>query len=275
MQKPKLIVVLGPTASGKSDLAVELARKFNGEVISADSRQVYTGINLLSGKVTKKEAGKIPHHLIDVINPKKQFSVTDFQKLGKQKIQEIIARGKTPIICGGTGLYIDALVYDTVLPDVPPNKKLRTQLTAKSSAELFAVLSKLDPTRAQSIDAHNPVRLIRAIEIATALGKVPKIKKSSSYDVEWIYLDFPDDILKARINTRLLERIKAGMLREAKKLHDSGVSYKRMNELGLECRTCAKYLQKKITKQELIDELSNDIWHYVKRQRTWFKKFAK
>ena len=155
---------------------------------------------------------------------------------------------------------------------------------AKSSAELFAALSKLDPERSKTIDAQNPVRLIRAIEIATALGKVPKIKKTSAYDVEWIYLDFPDDVLKKRINTRLLERIKAGMLREAKKLHDCGVSYKRMNELGLECRSCAKYLQKKYkgthilqdgAKNELIAELNNDIWHYVKRQRTWFKKFAK
>ena len=275
MNKPKIIVVCGPTATGKTSYAIKLAKERNGEVISADSRQVYTGINLLSGKVTKKEADGIPHHLIDIINPKKQFSVTDFQTLGKQKIQEIISRGKTPIICGGTGLYIDALVYNTVLPEVPPNKKLRAQLVAKSPAELFATLKKLDPARAKNIDAQNPVRLIRAIEIAEALGKVPKIKKTSAYDVEWIYLDFPDDILKERINTRLLERIKQGMLQEAKKLHDSGVSYKRMNELGLECRTCAKYLQKKINRQELIHELNNDIWHYVKRQRTWFKKFAK
>jgi len=275
MNKPKIIVVCGPTATGKTSYAIKLAKEKNGEVISADSRQVYKGINLLSGKVTKKEMNSIPHYLLDVSSPKKQFSVADFQKLGKEKIEEIISRGKIPIICGGTGLYIDVLVYDTVLPDVKPNKELRAKLMRKSSVELFRILSKLDPNRAKTIDAQNPVRLIRAIEIAKELGRVPKINKKSNYDVEWIYLDFPDDILKERINTRLLERIKQGMLRESKKLHKSGVSYKRMSELGLECRTCAKFLQNKITKKELISELNNDIWHYVKKQRTWFKKFAK
>ena len=275
MKKQKIIVVCGPTATGKTAYAIQLAKERNGEVISADSRQVYTGINLLSGKVTKKETTGIPHHLIDVISPKKQFSVADFQTLGKQKIQEIISAGKTPIICGGTGLYIDALVYDTVLPEVPPNKKLRAQLARKSSAELFRALSKLDPARSKTIDAQNPVRLIRAIEIAKALGKVPKIKKTSLYDVEWVYLDFPDDILKERINTRLLERIKKGMINETKKLRESGMSWKKIESLGLECRSTAQFLQKKISKQQLIDELNNDIWHYAKRQRTWFKKFAK
>lgn len=275
MKKPKIIVVCGPTATGKTSYAIKLAKKIGGEIISADSRQVYKGINLLSGKVTKSEMGKIPHHLLDVAKPNKQFSVVDFQKLGKQKIEEIISRGKIPIICGGTGLYIDALVYNTVLPDVKPNKKLRKKLENKTPEQLFKILLKLDPVRAKNIDAKNPARLVRAIEIAKELGKVPEIKKTSDYNIDWIYLDFPDIILKKRINTRLLERIKFGMIREAKKLHDNGVTYKKMESLGLECRTCAKYLQEKITKTELIDELNNDIWHYVKRQRTWFKKFAK
>ena len=275
MKKPKIIVVCGPTATGKTSYAIKLAKKINGEVISADSRQVYIGIDLMSGKVTKKEMGKIPHYLIDVMNPKKQFTVIDFQKTGKQKIEEIISRGKTPIICGGTGLYIDALVHNTILPDVKPNKALRTKLKNKNADQLFKILLKLDPVRAKNIDAKNPVRLVRAIEIAKELGKVPEATKTSEYNVEWIYLDFPDDVLKKRINTRLLERIQQGMLREAKKIHNNGVSYKKMESFGLECRTCAKYLQKKITKSELINELNNDIWHYVKRQRTWFKKFAK
>ena len=275
MKKPKIIIVCGPTATGKTSHAIKLAKEIDGEIISADSRQVYTGINLMSGKATKKEMDGIPHHLLDVINPKKQFSVADFQKLGKKAIDDILLRGKTPIICGGTGLYIDALVHDTILPEVRPNLELRKKLNLKSSEDLFKILSKLDPERAKTIDAKNPVRLIRAIEIAKELGVVPQIKKTSPYKTEWIYLDFPDDVLKERIHIRLLERIKDGMLREAKKLHDNGVSYKKMDSLGLECRTCAKYLQKKISKSELIDELNNDIWHYVKRQRTWFKKFAK
>ena len=275
MKKPHIIVVCGPTATGKTSYAIKLAKKMGGEIISADSRQVYKGIDLISGKVTKKEMGKVPHYMIDIESPKKQFSVVEFQKLGKKILNDIIARGKTPIICGGTGLYIDALVYDTVLPEVKPNKELRAKLADKNPAQLFKILEKLDPERAKTIDAKNPVRLVRAIEIAKELGKVPEISKTSNYDIEWIYLDFPDDVLKKRINTRLLERIKLGMLHEAKKLHNSGVSYKKMESLGLECRTCAKYLQKKISKQELIGELNNDIWHYVKRQRTWFKKFAK
>ena len=275
MTKPKIIVVCGPTATGKTSYAIKLAKKIGGEVISADSRQVYTGVNLLSGKATKKEMAGIPHYLLDITSAKKQFSVADFQKLGKQAIENILSRGKTPIICGGTGLYIDALVYDTVLPEVKPNKELRAKLVRKSSEELFRTLQKLDPERAKTIDAKNPVRLIRAIEIAKELGTVPQASKTTPYDIEWVYLDFLDEILKQRIHARLIERISQGMLREAKKLHENGVSYKRMNELGLECRTCAKYLQKKITKNELIAELDNDIWHYVKRQRTWFKKFAK
>jgi tRNA dimethylallyltransferase len=275
MNKPKIIVVCGPTATGKTSYAIKLAKKIKGEVISADSRQVYKGIDLMSGKVTKAEMGKIPHYLIDVISPKKQFSVVDFQKLGKKIIEEIIERKKTPIICGGTGLYIDALVYNTILPDVKPNKELRVKLKDKNADQLFKMLLKLDSNRAKNIDAKNPVRLVRAIEIAKELGKVPEATKNSDYDIEWIYLDFPDDVLKKRINKRLIERIEHGMLREAKKLHDNGVSYKKMETFGLECRTCAKYLQKKISKNELIAELNNDIWHYVKRQRTWFKKFAK
>ena len=275
MTKPKVIVVCGPTATGKTNHAIELAKEIGGEVISADSRQVYRGIDLLSGKVTKKEMGKIPHFLLDVASAKKQFSVVDFQKLGKRAIDDILARGKTPIICGGTGLYIDALIHDTVLPEVPPSKKLRDQLNKKSAEQLFAMLKKLDPNRAETIDSKNPVRLVRAIEIAKALGAVPQIKKTSPYKVEWTVTDFPDDVLKERINIRLLERIKQGMLREAKKLHESGVSYKRMEILGLECKSTAKYLQGKISKQEMIDELNREIWQYVKRQRTWFKKFAR
>ena len=275
MKKPEIIVVCGPTATGKTAHAIKLAKELHGEIISADSRQVYRGINLLSGKVTKKEMAGIPHYLIDVASPKKQFSVSDFQKLGKKIITDILSHGKTPIICGGTGLYIEALIHDTILPEVKPNKELRAKLVRKSSAELFRTLSKLDPERAKTIDANNPVRLIRAIEIVKELGAVPPLSKTSPYKIRWVYLDFPDDVLKERINVRLLERIKHGMIREAQKLHDDGVSWKKMESLGLECRTCALFLQKKISKQELIDELNNDIWHYVKRQRTWFKKFAK
>ena len=277
--KSKIVVVCGPTATGKTAYAIKLAEEIGGEVISADSRQVYRGINLLSGKATKKEMAGIPHYLLDVADPRKEFSVADFKKLAEQKIREIVSRGKIPIICGGTGFYIDTVVYDTLLPEVKPNKELRKELSGKSTSELFTILKKLDSARANTIDQDNPVRLIRAIEIAQALGKVPKArKKKSPYEIEWVLLDMEDDVLKDRIHKRLLERINEGMLREAVKLHKPvkdggyGVSYKRMEALGLECRSTALYLQKKISKDELIEELDKASWQYVKRQRTWFKR---
>jgi tRNA dimethylallyltransferase len=272
-KKPKLIVILGPTATGKTALSIALAKKYNGEVISADSRQVYTGLNLGSGKVTKKEMDGIPHHLLDVVNPKKQFNVADYVKVAEKKMQEILEKGKTPIICGGTGLYIDTLLSGVILPEVPPNKKLRTQLEKKSAESLFKILTELDPARAKTIDIKNPVRLIRAIEIATTLGKVPKLEViKSKYQTVKIGLDMPDEILKDRIKTRLTERLKAGMLNEAKRLHAKGLSWKKMEEFGLEYRAMAKFLTKKIAREDFESNLAIDIWHYVKRQRTWFKR---
>ena len=272
---PHLIIVAGPTSTGKSDYAVALAKKCNGEIISADSRQVYRGLDLLSGKITKKEMRGIPHHLLDVAIPKKIFSVTEYERLALRAINDIIQRGKTPILCGGTGFYIDAILYDQQLPEVPPNTKLRKEFSKKSAPELFALLETLDPARAETIDRHNSVRLIRALEIAHALGTVPKISRTRRFIPEWHIIDRPDTELKERISLRLKKRLRAGMLAEAQRLHESGVSYKRMEALGLECRTLARFLQKKIMKQEMITELERDIWYYVKRQRTWFKKYAK
>ena len=271
-KKPKIIVILGQTATGKSDFAVQIAKKIDGEIISADSRQVYKGMDLGTGKITKKEMRGVPHYLLDVTSPKKVFSVSDFKKLADKKIEDILARGKTPIICGGTGFYIDAVVDGVVLPEVEPNEKLRSTLSKKSAEKLFEMLKKLDKNRAKNIDPKNKVRLIRAIEIAKALGKVPKIKSQSKYDVVKIGLTLPDEILKDKIKTRLLARIKKGMLREIKKLHDGGISWKRMEMLGLEYRYGALYLQGKITKQEMIEKLNTEIWHYAKRQKTWFKR---
>lgn len=271
--KPKITVVAGPTATGKTAYAIELAKKIDGEVISADSRQVYKGITLLSGKATKKEMAGVPHYLLDVADPRRTFSVARYKKIAEKVVSDILKRGKVPIICGGTGFYIDAIVYDQKLPEVTPNQILRKTLNKMTLEKLFAMLKKLDPARAKNIDAKNKVRLIRAIEIAKELGKVPKLTSpKSQYDVEWIYIDRQDNELKERIHTRLLERIKKGMLREGARLRESGLSWKRMEALGLECRSVAHYLQGKINKEELIEELDRDIWRYVKRQRTWFKK---
>lgn len=273
-QKPKIIVILGQTATGKSDFAVEVARQFGGEVVSADSRQVYKGMDLGTGKVTKKEMRGIPHYMLDIVSPRnKTFSASDFQKLASKKIDEIIKKGKVPIICGGTGFYLDAIVNGNIFPEVPPNKKLRKELYSKSTIALFEYLQKIDPRRAKDIDPKNKVRLIRAIEIAKALGKVPKINKNDSlFDVIKIGLIFPNEELKQRIYTRLIKRMELGMLKEMENLHKSGVSWKKMESFGLEYRYSAFYLQGKINKEEMVEKLFSQIWHFAKRQKTWFKR---
>ncbi len=279
-KKPKILVVLGPTATGKSALAIGLAQKYNGEVISADSRQVYTGLNIGTGKVTKKEMGGIPHHLLDVVSHKKVFSVAEWKKMAEEKIKDILKRGKLPIICGGTGFYIQSIVDNVVLPEVPPNSVLRKKIKGKSAEELLNMLKKLDPKRARGMaqeeSSKNPVRLIRAIEIATALGKVPSIKKGKSpYEFVQIGLTTDIETLKQKIHTRLLARMKQGMVGEAQKLHAGGLSYRRMRMLGLEYRYLADFLEKKLTRKELIEKLDKEIYQYAKRQMTWFKRDEK
>jgi tRNA dimethylallyltransferase len=274
MKKEKVIVILGPTATGKTALSVELAKRFGGEIVSADSRQVYKGLDLGTGKVTKKEMAGVPHHLLDVANPKKVFSVAEYAALATTAIEGILARGKTPIVVGGTGFYIDTIAHGTVLPDVPPNPALRKKLEKKSAEALFRQLEKMDPKRAKTIERQNPVRLVRAIEIATSLGAVPKLSKKPPYEILQIGLDMKDEVLKERIVIRLKERLKAGMLAEAKHLHAKGLSWLRMRALGLEYRHMADLLAKKTTSETFESELAHNIWQYVKRQRTWFRRDA-
>lgn len=269
--KPKILVVVGPTSSGKSDLAVELALKYNGEVISADSRQVYKGMDLGTGKITKKEMKGVPHHMLDVANPKTIFNVAKYKIQAQKIIADILKRDKLPILCGGTGFYIDAVVDNIILPDVKPNQELRKSLEKKTAEQLFTILKKLDPARAKTIDRHNKVRLVRAIEIAKALGRVPRVQKTQIYDPIFIGLDLPDLALKERIRTRLLRRLDQGMVAEVARLHKGGVSYRRLEKFGLEYRNCALLLQKKITKGKLVTNLESEIYQYAKRQRTWFR----
>lgn len=280
--KPKIIAIVGPTASGKSDLAVSLAQKFNGEVISADSRQVYKGLDIGTGKITKKEMRGVPHYLLDVANPLSkpfaQFSVDKYKALADKAISEIISRRKIPILCGGTGFYIDAVSQNIVLPNVPPNPNLRKALSKKSPEQLLKMLQKIDPARAKSVEQKNKVRLIRAIEIARAIGKVPKMSADPQYDVLYVGTMWEPEILKERIRARLVKRIKGGMIEEARRLHQQGLSWKRMHELGLEYRYQALYLQKNPfirSKQEMIEKLNTETWHYAKRQMTWFKRNKK
>ncbi len=276
MLKNKLLVVLGPTASGKSDLAVDLALKYNGEIISADSRQIYKGLDIGSGKITKKEMKGIPHYLLDVVKPQTIFTVTQFKKKADRIIEDILKRGKTPILAGGTGFYISAVIDNVILPEVKANLALRKDLGLADPSELFLMLEKLDPERARTIDAKNPRRLIRAIEIATALGKVPELnllgRDASKWEVLQIGIKVDKEKLDERIEKRFYKRVKAGIVEEAQKLHCIGLTYTRMFELGLAHKYIPLYIKNKISKQEFIDKSIKEEQKYAKRQRTWFKK---
>ena len=246
MEKPKLLVILGPTASGKSTLAVEAARLFNGEVISADSRQVYRELNLGTGKITIGEMKGVLHHLLDIADPAEIFTVMDYKRLAETVIADIVQRGKLPILCGGTGLYIDTLVNNLEIPEVPPNPELRDKLSDVRTHELLKMLFTADPERAASIDKDNPRRLVRAIEITQALGKVtPLTYESPKYDPIFIGIALPKEELEIKIRERLKSRLAAGMIDEARKLHEKGLSWDRMESLGLEYKYLAQHLQDK------------------------------
>jgi len=267
----KVLIIVGPTASGKSDLAVKLAKKFNGEIISADSRQVYKSLNIGTGKITKKEMRSVPHHLLDVANPKKQFSAAQYKTFAQNSLQYIVIKNKLPIIAGGAGFYIDAITGKISFPNVSLDKKLREKLSQKSIIELFQILKNRDPKRAKTIDPHNKVRLIRALEIVDTLGYVPTRQPSRLTSFDFIYIGLKPENLEHRIYQRLLRRLD-GMIREGKRLHKQGLTYKRMHELGLEYRYIGMYLQNKISKQEMIKGLYTATKHYAKRQMTWFKQ---
>ncbi len=290
-----LIVLIGPTSSGKSELAVKFARRFNGEIISADSRQIYRGMDLGTGKIhgrwiTTKMRGRafyeykgIRHYCIDFINPKRQYSASLFKRDAQKAILDILKRGKLPILCGGTAHWVDAVVYNQELPDVKPNKKLRSELEKKSADVLFEKLMKFDPARANTIDKFNKRRLIRALEIIAATGKpVPPLggilsdeqseESKGSYQVLWLGIKTNQKNLYKKIEKRLKERLKQGLVKEVKKLHANGLSWKKLESFGLEYRFISLYLQKKINYDQMFTQLLYAIKHYSKRQTTWWKR---
>lgn len=276
--RKKIIVILGPTASGKSDLAVKLARRFSGEIISADSRQIYKDLNIGSGKITKKEMHGISHHLLDVASPRRKFTAAQYQKLALRAVAQIQRRGKLPFLVGGTGFYIQSVIDGTVFPNVPPNRTLRARLAKKSADQLFEILKKIDPIRAADIDAKNPHRLIRAIEIVKVTGHpIPKLVRSRvSYQSEILQIGMKKSSteLKRLIGVRLQRRIKK-IVAEVKNLHQKGLSWKRLEELGLEYRFTAQYLQGKISLPQTIKNIQMESEHFAKRQMTWFKRDSK
>jgi len=272
--KNKIIVILGPTASGKTDLSIKLAKKFNGEIVSADSRQVYRGMDIGTGKITKKEMQGIPHYLLNVASPKRKFTVAQYKKLALRAIKKIQNKNKIPFLVGGTGFYIQAVIDGIIMPQVKPDWKLRSELQKQETKILFEKLRKLDPQRAKTIDKENKRRLIRALEIVIKTGKpVPQLKKESSkFEVLMLGIKRKPAELQKRIRKRLKKRLKQKMLAEVKKLKKSGLSWKRLEEFGLEYRYVAQYLQNKINYQDMVEKLQKEIEHYAKRQMTWFKK---
>lgn len=292
----KIIIILGPTASGKSSVAIRLARQFNGEVISADSRQIYRGMDIGSGKISRDKSlnkkssqllttnyklqanfisEKIPHYMIDIISPRTEFNVAKFKKRAQKHIEDILKRGKIPIICGGTGFWIQSIVEDTVYPQVKPDWKLREKLNKLSLEKLLIQLKKIDPQRAKTVDTKNKIRLIRALEICQTLGQVPTQSKKTNKQYKFLQIGILRDkeTLSQRIKLNVEKRFKKGMVAEVRKLHADGLSWKKIESFGLSYRLVPQYLKGEIkNKEELLEKIYLAEKNYAKRQRTWFKK---
>ena len=265
----KLIVVEGTNASGKSDLGVRLARAFDGEVISADSRQIYRGLDLGSGKMTRDEMAGVPHHLIDVREPGEFFSMADFQRLAYEAADDILARGKIPFLVGGTGLYVDSVAEGYQLSDRAPDLALRAYLETKETPELYAMLKeKLPDTDA---DPKNRNRVMRTLERLAADDYRPAAR-SPRYDVLKLGVRWDRETLKKRIDERLERRLRQGMVEEVQGLLDNGVSEEFLMKLGLEYRYLTRYLKGELVYEQMVTELGNAIKKFAKRQVTWFKK---
>lgn len=290
-KKYNCIAIVGPTASGKSELAVFLAKKLGGEIVSADSRQVYRYLTVGTNKVPGAWKGKaflykgIPHYCIDFIDPQRKFTVVEYRTCAHAAIKDIMSRGKIPILAGGTGFYIEAVIDNIAIPEVEPHWQLRRKLERKAPAELFRMLEKLDPRRAGTIDPKNPRRLIRAIEIITVTGK-PVPPRSDHLKLHQITR--PRNLvknrvimigirrsrleLKRRITKQVREMLKQGLVAEVKKLQKIRLPKKRIRELGFEYSYPLLYLENKISKKELRQTLIKENWRYAKRQITWWNK---
>lgn len=272
MDRPRLIAVIGPTASGKSAKAVALAKELDGEVISVDSRQVYRTLDIGTEKTLPAEMDGIPHYLIDIRNPEEAYSAGDFVEDAAQLIEDIRSRGKTPILAGGTHFYIDALLYG--LPNDEIDPELRKQLEARSVEDLFAELQQKDPRRAMRIDRANPRRLVRALEIVARRGSVPeRSTQTPAYDVEWHVIDLPKEELRERIDARLKQALDRGLIEEVKRTQ-ARVGDARLTELGLEYRIIGEFLRGERTEDTLLPALSSALWRYARQQKQWLRRFA-
>ena len=296
---------MGPTSSGKSALAIDVAKRWNGEIISADSRQVYRGMDIGTGKVPRDHlqfattthyiSEGIPHHLLDVADPNDDYNISHFLRDARTAIEDIASRDKLPIICGGTGFWIQSLVENQTLPNIPPDLALRETLRKLPKEELLDKLKQLDPERINTIDQDNPRRLIRAIEIAhfkeQGTGSKEQQKLSpqkkhpippnsyslfiAPYSLMILALCPPKEILDAKIRARLEERLDEGMIQEGERLHREGVSWEQLESFGLEYRWISRFLKQEISEEVMKERLAFDIIHYAKRQITWIRRWQR
>jgi len=266
----KLLVILGPTASGKSNLAIKLAEIFNGEIISADSRQIFKEMNIGTAKILNS---KTPHHLIDFINPTESFSVAQYKKLAYQAIKNIQKKGKLPILCGGTGLYISSVIENWQFPKIPAQNKLREELEKKSIQKLLEIYIKIDPQGAEMIDSKNKRRLIRAIEVSSLSNKSfwqQRKKTKPFFNTLLIGLKLPKEELKQRVSKRTKKMIQIGLETEVKNLVNKYGWIPSLQSIGYQ--EWKEYFNDKINKKEVQNLIELHTLQYIKRQMTWFKK---
>src|SRR5213082_2921374 len=274
--RPHLVVVLGPTASGKSALGIALALHFNGEIVSADSRQVYRGLDIGTAKVTAEEQALVPHHLIDVADVRETFTVSQFQQQANTTINDILARSRQPFLVGGSPHYIQAVVDNLDIPAIPPQPALRSELEARPLAELLAQLEELDPQSAAVIDRNNPRRVIRALEVCMTSGKPFSEQRRVAaplYTSLLLGIQWPRAELYRRIDQRVDERMQQGMVQEVRSLLDRGVSHERLEALGLEYRFISRWLRGEFPSEHImVERLKYAIHDFTRRQLTWFRK---
>lgn len=277
----KIIVILGPTASGKTDLSIKLAKKLNGEVVSADSRQIYKGMDIGTAKPSKKETSQIPHYLIDIKNPDQPYTVAEYKKDAIAAIENILKKKKLPIMVGGTGLYIKAIVDNLEIPEVKADlilrKKIEKDIKQHGLDHVFKKLVELDPEAAYIIDPKNPRRVIRALEV-TLLTKKPFSSQRKSgkplFNVLEIGIMPKKDELVKRINLRAEKMIRDGLVGEVKKLMQKyGPDQQTFDAIGY--REIIEYLKRNITLGKALEDIKLNTWHYAKRQMTWFNKDKK
>ena len=281
MQKPKVIVICGPTASGKTALSIEVAKKINGEIISCDSMQIYKDMNIGTAKPTKEEMGEIKHYLIDYVLPTERYSVAEYKKDAKKAIKEVIEKGKTPIIVGGTGLYVDSLIYEIEYPEIKFDeeyrKKLEKEVEEEGLEKLYEKAKKIDPIAIQKISKTDKKRILRVLEIYHATGKtkteqeIISRQKEPEYDYKVYGLLWDRQKLYDRINLRVDIMIEQGLIEEVKTILKKYSKFPTAMQ-GLGYKEVVQYLNKEITKEEMIEKIKQETRRYAKRQMTWFRK---